>query len=175
MTYVRWGKSSCPSGSGTVLIYSGRTAGSFYSHRGGGTNYLCMPDDPQYTLSYISGVQRKSPLYGSEYQYPVVGRSEHNVPCAVCSATTRNHVLFIPAKTSCPSSWTREYSGYLMTSHSNDHRSTFECVDKDQESIPGTSANTNGATMFHVEATCNGLQCPPYHTYKELNCVVCTK
>ena len=175
VTYVRWGKSSCPSVSGTVLVYSGRTAGSLFSSSGGGTNYLCMPNDPQYTLNYRPGVQSYSPLHGSEYEQPLVGSHDHNVPCAVCSATTRNHVLFIPAKTSCPSSWTREYYGYLMTSRYYENPSTFECVDKDQESIPGFYADTGGSSLFHVEATCNGLQCPPYVTHKELNCVVCTK
>ena len=91
VTYVRWGKSSCPSVPGTVLVYSDRAAGSKYNQKVGGTNYLCMPNDPQYTLRHISGVQSKSPLHGSEYEGPVVGINHNLVPCAVCSATTRNH------------------------------------------------------------------------------------
>ena len=52
----------------------------------------------------------------------------------------------------------------------------FECVDKDQNSLPGSHTNTNGAVFHHVEADCNtGLPCPPYNTETELNCVVCTK
>ena len=52
----------------------------------------------------------------------------------------------------------------------------FECEDKDQESLPGSHANTNGAIFLHVEANCNtGLPCSPYNNHKELNCVVCTK
>ena len=81
----------------------------------------------------------------------------------------------IPAKTSCPPSWTREYYGYLMTERYNHHRSTFECVDKDQQSIDGSHADTNGALFYHVEATCTGIDCPPFDPAKELNCVVCTK
>ena len=49
----------------------------------------------------------------------------------------------------------------------------YECVDKDQESVPGSQSNTDGALFYHVEANCNGMQCPPYNNYKELNCVVC--
>jgi len=54
------------------------------------------------------------------------------------------------------------------------HSSTFECVDKGIEYIPGSHANINGALFCHVEAHCNinGMQCPPYDPQKELNCVV---
>ena len=79
----------------------------------------------------------------------------------------------LPAKTSCPTSWTEEYEGYLMSErNSHGHPSSFECVDKGQESIPGSHRNSYAAEFFHMEATCNGLQCPPYNTQKELTCVV---
>ena len=52
---------------------------------------------------------------------------------------------------------------------------TYECVDKDAESVPGSNADTNGGTFYHVEASCNGLACPPYVAEKELTCAVCTK
>ena len=107
--YVRWGKSSCPSVAGTELIYAGRTGGSLWSNTGSGSNYLCMPDTPQYTLSYIPGSQSYSEIHGIEYERSVAGTSNHNVPCAVCFASTREAVLMILAWTSCPAGWTREY------------------------------------------------------------------
>ena len=174
VVYTRWGKSSCPSIAGTELVYTGRAGGSDYT-QGGAANYLCMPLDPEYTLQYRSGVQGHNYVYGTEYQSPIRGSHDHNVPCAVCSATTRAHVLMIPAKTSCPTSWNREYYGYLMSQYRDRNPSMYECVDKDQESVPGSHANTNGALFHHVEASCNGMQCPPYNDYKELNRVVCTK
>ena len=175
VVYTRWGKSSCPSITGTELVYTGRAGGSFYNH-GGAANYLCMPQDPEYTLQYrTTGTEYVNYVYGTEYEKPIRGSHEHNVPCAVCSATTRQQLLMIPAKTSCPTSWTREYYGYLMSQYNNHKRSMYECVDKDQESIPGSQANTNGALFYHVEANCNGMECPPYNSNKELNCVVCTK
>nr|CAC81019.1 Col protein [Suberites domuncula] len=174
VVYTRWGKSTCPSVAGTQLVYAGRAGGS--EHRdAGAANHLCMPLDPEYTLQHRSGVQGSMYVYGTEYQSPIRGTDNHNVPCAVCSTSTRAQLLMIPAKTSCPTSWTREYYGYLMSQHRSHHPSMYECVDKDQESVPGSSANTNGALFYHVEATCNGMQCPPYNNYKELNCVVCTK
>ena len=62
-----------------------------------------------------------------------------------------------------------------MTEYHAHHRNSFECIDKDPESISGSSADTNGALFFHVEAICNGLPCPPYDPQKELTCDVCTK
>ena len=82
----------------------------------------------------------------------------------------------IPARVSCPASWTLEYSDYLMTDHFNHYRRSAACVDKDAEGIPGLDANTiGGALFYHTEAVCNGIACPPYDPAKELTCAVCTK
>ena len=181
--YIRWGKSSCPEVEGTELVYSGITGGTWYSQEGGGANYLCMPKDPEYTLRNRGGVDGHAHVYGSEYEYPLQGTHNHNVPCAVCCVSTRSKILMIPAKTSCPTNWTREYYGYIMTEFRGFHnnnirgRTMFECVDKDQESLHGGgTTNTDGVLFHHVEAVCNtGLPCPPYNNHMELNCVVCTK
>ena len=117
-----------------------------------------------------------------EYESPIsqlgsINLHNHNVPCAVCLATTRVAVVMIPAKLTCPTGWTKEYNGYLMSAyHGHDSASTFECIDHDAEAVPGTEANTNGGIFYHIEAVCNyGLPCDPYDPEKELTCVVCTK
>jgi len=82
----------------------------------------------------------------------------------------------IPAKTCCPSTWTLEYSGYLMSaSKAYPHITMYECVDKNPDSVPGTATSTDLALFYHVEANCNGMACPPYDSQKELTCAVCTK
>ena len=48
VTYIRWGKSSCPTISGTSLVYMGRAGGSEHNQQGGGTEKLCLPLDPDY-------------------------------------------------------------------------------------------------------------------------------
>lgn len=184
-TYVRYGKSSCPAIDGTELVYSGRVGGNMHDTQGGGGNYLCLPEQPEYidSLSYNLGSQSYSEIFGTEYRQPVLISQQHsNVPCAVCTVSNRIAVVMIPARATCPTGWTREYYGYLMSqSHTaifvrpNEQRTMYECVDKDLDSVPGTEGNTGGAQFYHVEATCNGLECPPYNTNKELNCVVCTK
>ena len=66
MTYTRWGKSSCPSG--TSLVYAGRTTGTHYTQSGGGANLVCLSNTPQF-LSYTPGVQGgRGYLYGTQYQ-----------------------------------------------------------------------------------------------------------
>ena len=74
----------------------------------------------------------------------------------------------IPAKTQCPTGWTVEYFGYLMTQHYNyDSRTMYECVDKDPESVPGLNAGSNPRSFFYlVEPYCNGLSCAPYDDEK---------
>ena len=174
VVYTRWGKSSCPNVTGTTMMYAGRVGGTHYTHKGGAANYLCMPDDPDY-LSYQPGVQGYKYVYGAEYEEPLSAVHNHNVPCAVCYASTRVAVTMIPAKTQCPSTWTLEYSGYLMSDYRNHHRTMYECVDKNPDSLPGSASDTNGALFYHVEASCNGMLCPPYDPQKELTCAVCTK
>ena len=178
VVYTRWGRTTCPTTSGTQLVYAGKAAGSWYRHSGGAADYLCLPDDPNY-LRYTNGVQvSRSYLYGAEYEpwdsAPLSAVGDHNVPCAVCYASTRGTVMMIPGKTVCPSSWTREYYGYLMTQQHNFQRTKHECVDHSPQSIPGSASNTNGALFYHVEARCHGI-CPPYTDGRELTCTVCTK
>ena len=177
-TYIRWGRTTCPNVTGIELVYAGRAAGTHYTHKGGSSDHICLPDNPQYH-EYGTGVQGYSPLHGIEYQIggsqPLHSFSEHNVPCAVCHSSTRASVIMIPARLACPSTWTLEYSGYLMSERYTHHRSSTECVDKNPEAVPGCVSNTNGALFYHMEATCNCILCPPYVAEKELTCAVCTK
>ena len=171
VVYTRWGKSTCPDSA--TLLYSGKVGGSL-AGRGGASNFLCMPPDPEYMLESRGGEQGHNYVYGTEYQRPIVGRSNGNVPCAVCQVKDQTSSLMIPAKTTCPQEWQRQYYGYLMSGNDNQERTTYECFDKDMDIVPGSGANQPGATVYHVEASCSGLDCPPYDSSRELNCVVCT-
>ena len=81
----------------------------------------------------------------------------------------------IPGKVTCPTSWTREYFGYLVANYYGHHRTTFECLDVNAEAVPGTAADRDGALFYLTEVFCNGIDCPPYAEGNELSCVVCTK
>ena len=177
VTYVRWGRTTCPDTEGTEVVYTGRAAGSYHHDKGGTNEYLCLPEEPEY-LQYRADVQGNAPIYGAEYQAqgnePLGAFLNHNVPCVVC-CTSRVSVLMIPARTSCPTGWTLEYSGYLMTEHIFHRRRSTICVDSLPETVHGEAGHTDGALLYHTEATCSGLQCPPYDPQKELTCVVCSK
>ena len=185
ISYIRWGRTECPNTEGTVLVYSGVAAGPHYQHTGGGSQYLCLPDAPEF-LETTLGVQFfRSYLHGTEYQLqdspPALGNLfDHNVPCAVCYTAVRGEKVMIPAKANCTATWTREYYGYLMTEHHDNivndrHRMTYECVDVDAEAVPGSVANNNGALFYFTESTCNGIDCPPtlmarsYHVWCALS------
>ena len=179
-TYIRWGRTTCPDTEGTELVYAGRAAGSYYSHTGGGANYLCITEEPEH-LSFGPGTVDAAFIYGVEYQMrgnvpaASLANDDHDVPCSVCYIAPRETVLMIPGKYTCPSGWTREYYGYLMAERYNHHRSTFECMDASPETVTGGRANQNGAVFYHVEPRCGSLPCPPYDQQKEMTCAVCSK
>jgi len=96
-----------------------------------------------------------------------------HVPCYVKS---RGSEMMMPARNDCPSGWTEEYHGYLMTVR-HDHSSVrdFICVDREAEYVPGSQSNQNGALLYLVQGSCRSLPCLPYVDGRELTCAVCTK
>eukprot|EP00058_Branchiostoma_floridae_P013320 XP_002598808.1 hypothetical protein BRAFLDRAFT_74515 [Branchiostoma floridae] len=179
--YIRWGRTICPNDTDTSLIYDGIAGEILFSHSGGGANYVCLPKDPEWGV-FTDGNQGGAYMYGAEYEVshgnsPFQGASihDHDVPCAVCHVVSRGSKLMIPARLSCPSGWTREYKGYLMTEAYTHYRSEFVCMDGEPETRPGGQGNTEGALFYLVEANCGSLPCPNYVQGRELTCVVCTK
>ena len=179
--YVRWGHDQCPSTA--QLVYSGRAGGSRYNDPGSGSNPQCLPLDPNF-LKPISGNQYRALINGAEYETytdrnsHVHGRHDLEVLCAVCHVSKRTAVYMVPAKYTCPTGWTREYYGYLMSSFSGGgdrHRTQFTCVDTVFKAVPGTPANRDGLLFHFVEGRCGSLPCPPYDNNRELSCAVCTK
>ena len=194
VTFVRWGRTTCPNTTGTELVYTGRTAGSlfhqYYKYNswiptlivigGGGSNYQCIVEDPD-NFDFGAGTETASYIYGVEYR--MLGNvpssslplNAHNVPCAVCYVADREAILMIPGNYICPQNWTREYYGYLMAEHHTRQRSTFECIDVDPETEESGSESEDGAHFYHVEPRCGSLPCPPYEEEKEMTCAVCTR
>ena len=180
VTYTRWGQSSCPSDTGSQLVYSGRAGGTNHRARGGAAKKICLPDDPDYISGApVAASNPRSVVQGAEYEIfsssPISNLHEHNTPCAVCYVPTRATTIMVPAKTTCPSSWIREYYGYLTTEYDGHYRSSYTCLDINPEVVAGTSADTDPSLFYHTVTDCNGLSCPPYENNRILSCVVCTK
>ena len=96
--------------------------GEFYNHAGGGANYLCLPHNAKYD-KYRNGHQPAGYVYGTEYEVSEYKGDpfkrklhDHDAPCVVCFVKSRGSMLMMPARNNCPSGWTKEYHGYLMTS-----------------------------------------------------------
>ena len=180
-TYIRWGRTTCPTGQGTELVYSGRAGATRYDHKGGAANYLCMPDDPDHSLFQFGVQTERNYIAGVEYYYdsllPLSSSNNHNAPCALCYMPNRCVSVMIPAKTVCPANWTLEYVGYLMSNYFDyNGRTEYVCVDANPESVLGLNLGSDPRAYFTlVEPYCNGFPCPPYVVGRELTCVVCTR
>ncbi|KXJ23128.1 Short-chain collagen C4 [Exaiptasia diaphana] len=170
-----------PKSGGVKYVRWGRIGGEYYTHLGGAAEYICLTESPKYG-NYKPGHQSAGYIYGTEYQvngyspFTETNLHDHEAPCAVCHVPTRNAELMIPATYECPSGWTMEYHGYLMTAYyGHAHPTKYLCVDQHAEAVKGTSADLNGALLYPVEGVCGSLPCHPYATGKELTCAVCTK
>ena len=165
-----------------IFFVPGRMGGEHTGHHGGGSNYLCLPRDPIYE-KYKTGHQNAGYVYGVEYEVSDHNGDpfdknlhDHEPPCAVCFVKSRSSLLMMPARNVCPSGWTEEYHGYLMTSHhAHKHSTEFICVDGNPEYVHGTKINSDGSLLYLVEGVCGSLPCRPYEAGRELTCAVCTK
>jgi len=145
----------------------GSAAGRHYIHGGGGSNHLCLPEEPQWT-NHTDSNALAGWLYGIEYRthnvHDVFFSGVNNggstafhgkpAPCAVCFVPQRAASVMIPALTSCPVGWTLEYTGYLMSEHS------FAVSDGIRHSSPVVKFSRNGperrsATCVWRSTTCN--------------------
>ena len=179
MVYTHWGRTTCPNTQGTELVYEGRVAASEHNEPGGSSHYLCLHTQPQF-LATIHGVQsHRGYLYATDYRTlespPALGhKAYHDVPCAVCYSSGRTATITIPGRTSCPSSWTQEYYGYLMAERYKHNARAPVCVALNAQSVPNSQADYQSSRLFFLETRCPGL-CPPYSDGAEIACVVCTK
>ena len=127
-----------------------------------------------YALDFASYVAR---VWGAEYQFSYGNvKVDDDVPCAACLDTKAVTSMMIPGKSSCPSGWRKQYSGYLCANHyGNPAASEYACVDNDPQYFEGRRQNLNGKLFYPAVTVCGSLPCPPYEHSKYLKCVVCSK
>ena len=82
-------------------VLTGVMGSGYYDHPGGGSNFVCLPDNPIYD-KYIQGWQGTGAIYGTEYQpgnFPGFSKNLNNqdAPCAVCYVRSRGSQMMIPA------------------------------------------------------------------------------
>ena len=84
-----------------MLIIEGQAGLNGYNNKWGGSNYLCLPNDPDNGKPYS---HPNDVLYGAEYEVkgskkPSSGfdnLEDKDVPCAVCRRRGHSSVLMIP-------------------------------------------------------------------------------
>ncbi|XP_062619878.1 short-chain collagen C4-like [Saccostrea cucullata] len=181
-TYIIWGKKSCPSINGTSTVYSGISGGRLFTTSGSGTNTLCLPHNPDptpsdYPKAYQGNYVAWGTIHGAEYQFTYRNIAvDDDVPCAVCLLMHASTIM-IPAKTTCPTGWTIQYSGVLTAEQDSHHGSDFLCLDGNPEYMTEGSRmkDYNGKLFYPVRAACGSLPCPPYTSQQLVSCVVCSK
>jgi len=191
VNYVRWGRTSCPTGAS--ILYTGYAATSHYTHVGGGAEYLCLTDQPEWN-NIVPGRQPWGGyIYGTEYEfgagwtknqpfsYDNNGGSDLNAnhaPCVVCIRSGVTEVVMIPGKFSCPvDNMNLEYNGHLVSQHYGyAGKSSWACLDQAPEGIPGMGSDAPGALMYPTQVSCaeKSILCPPYQDGNEISCAVCT-
>jgi len=169
------------------MLVSGYAAGRNYRRIGGGSNQLCLPEEPTLQTHTRAGVH-SGWLYGIEYRTDgsnLQGTTAYHgkpTPCTVCYVPQRSAQLMIPASNTCPVGWTREYNGYLMAEYSHSvgtksyahHSSSYICVDSAPEVATGPISLTQGLLYF-IKVGCGTLPCSKFAEGLNVPCVVCTK
>ena len=163
----------------------GITGGKPFYENGGGVDTLCLPHNPDdaphdFPTSLKSG--HTAILYGSEYEFTYRKFAiDDDVPCAVCHVDSASSVLMIPAKSSCPGSWSVQYNGFLVSSNTaaGDHNwqaFDYVCLHNDAEYLTEGARrhNDDGHILCPVRAECGSLPCPPYKNGQYITCAVCT-
>ena len=181
-TYVRWGRTVCQSGA--ERIYNGKATGSKDSLGGGTDQTLCLPNDPEYFPGDILNSNAGfGTLWGTRYEVytgtgsvPLNKRAGLQMPCAVCYVNFKSSILTIPAKYTCPTGWTLEYNGYLMSEVTlpNRPRKDTICADRIGESAGSYTPTPSVQLLMNVHCD-EGLVCPPYTANQPLTCAVCSK
>ena len=68
VVFTRWGQTTCPTTNDTEILYKGKDAGRSFDHTGGGANFICLPDEPEF-LQYTHSIsQYHSYIYRAEYE-----------------------------------------------------------------------------------------------------------
>lgn len=189
-TYVRWGRTTCNTGS--TVLYKGFVVGSVWNDAGSGANYLCLPLDLQIGNTVAGRQNYSGSLYGVQYNF-LEGYAVNDKPfsfanvggqnlnfmdalCAVCYSATSSTNVMIPGRQDCGKNnadWKVEYKGYLMSTTFNQKRSEYICVDEAPEAQASSTENKLGGALAPVQLGCGILPCSDIDA-NEVTCAVCS-
>eukprot|EP00164_Ancoracysta_twista_P001878 GFYU01002467.1.p1 GENE.GFYU01002467.1~~GFYU01002467.1.p1 ORF type:complete len:957 (-),score=279.64 GFYU01002467.1:133-3003(-) len=173
--YTNWGSQKCPSTA--EKVYEGMVGASYHGHVGGGYNYLCMQDNPEYG-EHNNGNQDGALIYRMEYFLSGhgLGRLLHldrqEVPCSLCMRKNAIATRMIPGVQECPPGWRLDYAGYLFSNHYVHQKGEHVCVTRDAEGHGSSRHHTHHGLMYPVET---GENLPKWREHEEIGCAVCSQ
>ncbi|XP_070183611.1 uncharacterized protein, partial [Littorina saxatilis] len=153
------------------FVNSGVAGGKLHSHKGSGTNPLCLTLTPQFDDAKVPS--HYGYLYGAEYE-TIPGHHDHDVPCSVYLAS-QSTTIMVPGTLSCPSGWTSQYTGHLVSQLADHFATEYVCLDGSPEHSLNDESNENGLLFYYVITVCGSLPCAPYINNRVVTCVVCSK
>ena len=146
VVYTRWGENRCPKNS--TRIYTGFLVGRQAA------SYLCLPSTSYHNNDGTHDFNDNM----------TVSLDKSEIPCSVCLAMGQTSIITIPVEVTCPSGWTTQYSGYLMTSSISQRSGPHHCLD-----FKGVSVDSNAWLAHTTEMDCTGSNCS-----NRVECAVCT-
>ncbi|XP_070185046.1 uncharacterized protein [Littorina saxatilis] len=162
------------------FVNSWVAGGKLHSHTGSGTNALCLTVTSQFDDTKIPS--HYGYLYGAEYE-TIPGHHDHDVPCSVLPCKGRRNVclasrsttIMVPGTLSCPSGWTSQYTGHLVSQYTDYFATEYVCLDSSPEHGINDESNENGLLFYYLITVCGSLPCAPYINSRVVTCVVCSK
>lgn len=188
VTYVRWGRTVCPTGA--HLLYKGYMVGPHYAGKGSSGNHLCAPETPTFERGTAGYQDWAGQMFGVEFEEnaPFKGLFlKDNLPngvlhnqdmvCAVCYVADSTTSVVIPARKDCMGTgFDLQYKGYLVSEANWGDRSRSDvlCMDEVPEGRVGGTGDDNQSVVYPVQFGCGSLPCNPYVDNMEIACAVCT-
>ena len=128
----------------------------------------------------MQSTHNKGICYGAVYE--MLGQSapypssldSKLAPCVVCAAERKSTTVMIPARNDCPTGWSLEYHGHLLSSHyATDKKSQSLCFDDNIEGLNPTG--TSGHHLYRVGVDVGYGLPSSFPSARELTCAVCSK
>lgn len=161
LIYKRWGRKDCPETA--TLVYHGYLVDS-----PSGSHFACHSKGSTHDLNSEQSVALQRVQNTIE---------KNQLPCSACHATLRRSQMMIRGWKVCPSGWTVEYRGYLLSPHKVNaaQRKQVICVDEKAEKDATNSSTGAGATLVRLGRFCKSFPCKKPYRRHLLPCAVCTK
>lgn len=185
-SFVRWGRTECPKGS--TPLYKGYIVGPHFNAGGGGSNYMCAHEKPQFVRPQAGDQPYRAYIWGVELEYGIgtsnqllgdnVNGDLHNqdMVCVRCYVENSYDSMMIPGRQDCGGSgYDLQYKGFLVAqANVPRYRGEYICLDEAPEGALGGSGNNDQSVFYLTQFACGSLPCNPFVSDYEVTCAVCT-